>query len=294
MHMHTQIKSLPFVLGMLLLTACATAVPGGQNGSSSAISSIGSPMKEVSDGTIRFSYPSAFALTTAPDTLPTPSAVPACDTGFDYCVRYAGEDYAGTNFNSAGVGIRTRVNIGNKEDCLNAQPEGHTGLSPVVRNDDEYSTSLFASLGDAGAGHFTHERLYRLFVGSSCYEILQRIGQSQFANYPEGTVQEFTASREQAVQASLDEIVNSITLDDGDAVAFPGGSESSSSCGPNNVRCAEGTTPTCANGTWKCVADASSSGSCGPNNIRCAEGTTPTCGNGTWNCVPDASSSSRS
>ncbi len=258
-----RIQSLPLFFGILFLTACATTVPGGQNSSSatstSQTSSFATQPKEVSDGTIRFVYPSAFALTTAPDTLADPSAIPACETGFDYCVRYAGGDYAGTNFNSAGVSIRKRVNIVDKTACLNAQPEGHTDLSPIVRNDDSYSTSLFAPLGDAGAGHFTHERLYRLFVGSSCYEILQRIGQSQFANYPAGSIQEFTASREQLLQTSLDGILNSITLQNGDAVLFPAVSGSIASCGPNNVRCAEGTTPTCGNGRWSCVADSSSS-----------------------------------
>ncbi len=258
-----QIKSLPLFFGILFLAGCATTVPGGQNSSTATstpqTSSSATPLKEVSDGTIRFSYPSTFVLTTTPDILPTSTAIPACETGFVYCVSYAGGDYAGTNFNSAGVGIHKRVDIGNKTDCLNMQPEGHTDLSPMVRNDDTYSTSLFAPLGDAGAGHFTHEHLYRLFVDSSCYEILQRIGQSQFANYPAGSIQEFTASHEQVLQTSLDGILNTITLQNGEAVVFPAVSGISSSCGPNNVRCMEGTTPACDKGRWTCIANSSSS-----------------------------------
>lgn len=78
-------------------------------------------------------------------------------------------------------------------------------------------------------------------------------------------------------------------------------SESSDeSCGPNNVRCREGTEPLCRNGRWRCtpVRDSSSSVSstsgqtCGPNAALCAMGTYPVCANGQWQCVPMTSSAS--
>lgn len=73
-----------------------------------------------------------------------------------------------------------------------------------------------------------------------------------------------------------------------------------SSCGPNNVRCREGTTPTCTDGSWQCVRDrgssssASSAASCGPNTVLCAWNTRPECRNGQWQCVSAMSSSSSS
>lgn len=101
------------------------------------------------------------------------------------------------------------------------QPDGSSGLTPVLHHDTGYGTSLFTPLGDAGAGHYAHDRLYRLSVGNVCYDIRQRIGQTQFANYEAGSIREFTVTDERRVQAALDAIVQNITLANGEVIVFP-------------------------------------------------------------------------
>ena len=243
------------VAGVALLSGCATAGPGGNQGTSSSnssavvctmeaklcpdgsavgrvepscefvpcpgASSSGTALTSATDGTISFSYASGFALATSPDQILVKSYIPSCEAGFSYCMYFHGSAYAGTNFESAGVGIAKRTDLKSKTACLSTQPSGYTDLKPVVLLQTGYATSMFAPLSDAGAGHYAHDRLYRLSVGSSCYEIRQRIGQTQLANYPAGTVREFTAADEESVQSALDSILGSITLKPNRSVTFP-------------------------------------------------------------------------
>jgi hypothetical protein len=186
-----------------------------------AESSSSSAPLSVSDGKIAFTYDGdRFGLAISNDQLPD-SYIPACETGFAYCVYYNDGEYDDTNFEAAGVGITKRLDLTTESTCLQTVPDGYADLKPVTHDDTNYATSVFAPLGDAGVGHFSKEKLYRLFTMDSCYEIRTRVGQTQFANYPEGSIREFTAADEAAVTALLDEQLHAITLDDGTTVTFP-------------------------------------------------------------------------
>ncbi len=176
----------------------------------------------VSDDVIAFTYdPAQFGLAVAPEQLLVSSYIPACDQGFGYCLYYNAKQYEGTNFESAGLGIVKRPNLADKQACLNAQPEGYDDLQPVVRESEGYATSMFAPLGDAGAGHYAHDRLYRLSTGASCYEFRTRIGATQFGNFPEGKIKEFTEAKSKELQRELNEVLGRVTLKDDSAPVFP-------------------------------------------------------------------------
>jgi hypothetical protein len=177
----------------------------------------------VSDGTITISIPSSeFGLAAKKDQILVHSYIPPCDENFNYCLYYNGSAYTGTNFESAGLRIQKRDDLKTQPACLTTQLAGYNGLVPKTGSADSYATSVFSPLGDAGAGHYSSGSLYRLFYDNKCYEFQTRIGESQFANYPAGSIKEFTKTDQSAIQAKLQEILNNITLPDGTKIEFPG------------------------------------------------------------------------
>ena len=57
----------------------------------------------IAGGELMFVQPADFGLAVHWDQLLVKSMIPPCDDGFDYCIYYYGDDFAGTNFRSAGV-----------------------------------------------------------------------------------------------------------------------------------------------------------------------------------------------
>jgi hypothetical protein len=246
--------------GVLLLSACASAPPEGGDGSSSAGSSssapvpctleaklcpdgtsVGrtgpdcafapcpgasassaSPARNISDGVITLPYePGAFSVAAAPEPITVQSYIPACNPGFAYCFYDAGAAHAGTNFLSAGLGVTKRPDLADKKACLGTQPDGYTGLVPVIREEAAYATGAFPPVSDAAAGHYASDEVYRLSSAKGCYEFRARVAWSQFANYPAGTVTEFTAADRTALAARLRNLLFGATFADGTPVIFP-------------------------------------------------------------------------
>lgn len=177
----------------------------------------------ISDGTIAFGYPSKeFGLATNTDQILVKSYIPPCSEKFDYCLYYHGSEFAGTNFESSGVRIEKRADLKTQTACLNAMPNGFAGgFVPKISTSTDYVTSSFSPLGDAGAGHYASGALYRLSYKGSCYEFETRIGQTQFANYPAGSIKEFTAALAASAQRELSDIMAGMTLMNGEKVRFP-------------------------------------------------------------------------
>ncbi len=183
----------------------------------------GNPTLEqtVSDGTITVGYPSDFGLAKNATQVLVHAYIPPCDENFDYCLYYNGAAYTGTNFESAGVRIAKRADLATASLCLQTLPNGYTsGLTPKITTGSDYQTSVFSPLGDGATGHYASGALYRLAYGSACYEFETRIGETQFANYPAGTIQEFTTADRAAVQAKLDAIATGVTLPGGGHITF--------------------------------------------------------------------------
>ncbi len=182
--------------------------------------------QSVSDGTITFSYRSTeFGLATTPGQVLVTSYIPPCEAGFNYCLYYNGTQYQGTNFESAGLRIKKRTDISSEKLCLSTPPAGFSAKTTpqATAADSAYSLSVFSPIGNAAAGHFSNGALYRLFLkdGLKCYEFETRIGQTQFANYPAGTIKQFTASDQAVVNAQFTDILNTLTLKDGTKISFP-------------------------------------------------------------------------
>ena len=178
--------------------------------------------QSVSTGTIQVPYSSAdYTLATKLAQVTVKAYIPPCDPVFNYCLFYTGTAYAGTNFESAGLRIQTRADLTTQKTCLNALPTSYTNMTPVIASSSGYVTSVFSPLGDAGAGHYATGAEYRLWTNNSCYEFETRIGQTQFANYPAGSIQEFTTADQADVTAGLNAMINNITLVNGMTVSFP-------------------------------------------------------------------------
>lgn len=180
------------------------------------------PMITMDD--ISFTYPKEFHIATNSEQILVKSYIPPCDETFNYCLYYMGEKYTGTNFESAGIKILKRVDLKNKNSCITSSPYGQdSSFAPTASSTNTlYSTSVFSPIGDAGGGHYAKGKLYRLFIQKSetCYEFETRIGQSQFANYPKGSIQEFTIGDMKDMESLLRISLHSITLRGGVRVIF--------------------------------------------------------------------------
>ena len=176
--------------------------------------------KSISDATITVSYSSGqWGLATNPTQILVKSYIPACSEKFNYCLYNIGSNYVGTNFESAGLRIEKRTDLTTERTCTNTPPEGfNASVQPTAtHSENEYASSVFSNVGDAGAGHMASGTLYRLYVrnNSSCYEFETRVGQTQFANYPEGTIEQFMPADQAALEGFMQQVLNNISLPSG-------------------------------------------------------------------------------
>jgi hypothetical protein len=233
-------KTLLFIVGAVILVIVAGYFMYGLPKTSRDLSPAASPTSTgtaggtmlagedrttLAGGEVSISNPSGFALAVTQEQVLVSSYIPVCDHGFDYCFYYNGGDYENTNFESAGVRINRRADLVNERACLDTPPPGYAAsVKPAGNNsEDQYATSRF-NTGGAGAGHMASGDLYRLFVRqtSNCYEFEARIGSSQFANYPEGSIEEFTQADRSRVESAMRDILNTVRLTASDTVVtFP-------------------------------------------------------------------------
>lgn len=173
--------------------------------------------QSISDGIFTLKYLTKdFGLANGGQPIPVRSYIPPCESDFDYCLYFTGLDYQGTNLESAGLRIKNRTDLNTEKLCLETPAAGQGRETPPVStvSKDIYSAALFAPTGDAGAGHYASGSAYRFFYrqNSACYELETRIGRTQFMNYPEGTIKEFTTSDLMVLQNKIKEIVASFSL----------------------------------------------------------------------------------
>lgn len=184
----------------------------------------GTPTPEAvttTNGVITFSTPSDFGLATTKDQILVKGYIPACDDGFDYCLYYNGSNYAGTNFDTAGVRIKNRTDLKTAASCLNVAPLGYDIFKPtIVSTSTSYTLAVYGPVGDAGAGHYASGEIYRLAYDGTCQEFETRIGASQFANYPAGAIKEFTVAQQDELKAKMIDILKNTTLFSGEKIKF--------------------------------------------------------------------------
>lgn len=172
-------------------------------------------VQSISDQNITMYYDETFGLAVKPEQILVKSYIPPCDENFDYCFYYNKDVYEGTNFESAGIRIKKRDDLDSSK-CLSEPPLGFAeSMQPdATRVNSAYSTSLFSDVGGAAAGHYSSGSLYRLYIkeGALCYEFETRIGESQFANYPEGSIKQFTDQDRDDVKRLLVNFLANISL----------------------------------------------------------------------------------
>jgi hypothetical protein len=166
----------------------------------------------TSDGIITFSVPHDFALATTPEQILAKAYIPPCDQGFDYCLYYNGTAYTGSNFESAGLTIEKRLDLKTQTACLTTQPAGYSNLHATTTQQTSYSMSVMGPIGDAGAGHYASGQEYRLYTDGSCYQFETRIGETQYGNYPAGSITQFSDAERASLFATLQGILGAITL----------------------------------------------------------------------------------
>jgi hypothetical protein len=164
-------------------------------------------------GDISFAVPEGFGLSGKGEAVPVSSMIPPCDEGFDRCVYYAGLEYEGTNFGSAGMRISLRSDLGSQEECLTAPPEGYVDLAPAATAyGPGFSTSMFAPLRQGAAGHYSDGSQARLWTGDACDEFELRTSESQFANYDPGAIREFTDKDREAITERLTDMLQQVRI----------------------------------------------------------------------------------
>jgi len=177
--------------------------------------------QSISDGTYTVAFSSKeFGLAVNETQMLVHPYILPCDPAFDYCLYYIGSAYDGTNFESAGLRMEKRTDLSAERLCLDTPPAGFDSSVAPSRSASgvAYAASTFDSAGTAAAGHSADGSLYRLFYRptNTCYEFETRIGQSQYMNYPAGSIREFTASDQAAIKAELGRILAGITLPGGE------------------------------------------------------------------------------
>lgn len=164
-------------------------------------------------GQLMFMRPADFGLAVHRDQVLVKSVIPPCDDGFDYCLYYFGDEFAGTNWESAGVRIERRSDLATAEVCLTTPPRGYVDLRPTVYRGDGFAVSRFAPLHRAAAGHYAEGELFRIALGdAACFEVETRIGLSRFEHYEDGTIRELKEADRSALAARLDAVVRAIRL----------------------------------------------------------------------------------
>lgn len=168
----------------------------------------------ISDGLLTIPYDKNFALATNPEQILVKTYIPPCLPGFNYCLYLHADTYKGTNFESAGVAITKKPDMGTERLCLNTPPRGYSDVLPDhTGGTDATAYSVFENISDAAAGHYANGNLYRLFLRKEniCYEVETQIGQSRFENYPAGSIKQFSKTDEGVVKDQLEGIIEAIT-----------------------------------------------------------------------------------
>lgn len=135
-------------------------------------------------------YPDNFGFNTDLRKITPQSYIPVCDEGVKTvagCIYYAGNDYSGTNFGSAGVEVSIIKNLKSSAECYSV---GTTEPKKVSINGVEFA---YAEQSEGAAGHFSGDKIYRSLKGGDCYQLRARVTFANFDNYEPGTIKKFSS-----------------------------------------------------------------------------------------------------
>lgn len=160
---------------------------------------------------LRVAYPEEVIPVSDPKELAASGYIPVCDPETAVvCFPYGKEKYAGTNFDDAAFAVHDRKDLKDAEACGSVQP-AEQAESGMVIGSTAFQTFSFAT---AATSHRLDGKNYRLFRDGRCLELSSRIATTVFEVWEPGSIQEFTQNDRADVQAVLDEILQSVRLEE--------------------------------------------------------------------------------
>ncbi len=201
-------KKYLIIPAILLLAASCSKQQSNQDNSNQGTTNPPAVNTYVSPDKYGFSikYSDEFGFSTDLNQVAGLSYIPVCDQNMVACLFLNKDTYKGTNFDGAGVSINIDPSLDTQAKCYNfkvSTSEAQTEVSDVAIN----GTTFKSAVGGGGAaGHYDKLQVYRNFHNNMCYEIAEDMVSTQLANYPEGTVKQFS---EDEVWQKLQTAVNS-------------------------------------------------------------------------------------
>jgi hypothetical protein len=158
------------------------------------------------DGAFQFSYPES--LSGGPQM--RGSYIPVCDNDAIVCLKYPEDEYRGYNFEAAAFSVTALPRPTTRAKCLSYVGDRTCKpMNTTVRGGVKFAT---ASCGEGGLGHNASGPSYRTYHRGTCYQLSVRIATSEFVNFPEGSVQEFSRADREKVEQLLRIPVESFRL----------------------------------------------------------------------------------
>ena len=161
------------------------------------------------DGTFQFDYADSLARCQPEGPVPTllnerrscASYIPVCDEDRIACLAYPADEYRGYNFEAAAFSVIALPGVTTELKCL-TNVDRNTCRPPrsEAHNSVTFGT---AECYEGGLGHHLNRQIYRTFHAGACYQLSVNIAESAFANFPAGTIKEFSRADRQNVEQLL-------------------------------------------------------------------------------------------
>ncbi len=156
-------------------------------------------------------YPPDITFTEDKQQIRSLSYIPVCDTEtLVACFYYARQEYQDTNFEAAGLSVNLIEN--SSSDTCNVS---ELIITETPKTREINGVTFDTGIGGVGAlGHQATDYVLRTFHRGTCVEVKVTITTSEYANYPPGTVREFTDSDREKVLDLFDRILATLRFSD--------------------------------------------------------------------------------
>jgi hypothetical protein len=119
------------------------------------------------------------------------SYIPICDYTTVGCFEYNGSEYAGTNFEAAGLSVNVLRDLKSERDC----DEIDTGSYPVKTETINGVRFRYGMTGEGAASHSKGGPTYRTFHENVCFEVVAATSAASMGAFDEGTVKAFDSAK---------------------------------------------------------------------------------------------------
>src|SRR5215469_6174075 len=129
------------------------------------------------------------------------SYIPVCDDNVLDCLVYTGKEYAGTNFEGAGLSVNVLRDKRTQQEC----DELDIGQNPTKTKVINGVLFHYGMAGYGGLGHWVGRAKYRTLHDKVCFELAGNVAGVNSGNFEPGTIKEFDESK---LDKQLDAIVS--------------------------------------------------------------------------------------